>query len=214
MYEGKVVEQATATKLFGSPQHPYTQKLLAAVPRIVTLHDIQITPAGKGAGFDELTLERFAATRAGLAGQAPVFLKVAPDMDEGEPEAIVASAIAHGLDALIVGNTTVSRPPNLQSPHAGETGGLSGAPLATLAGQTLTRFARASDGAIALIAAGGIGSGAQAYERIRAGAGAVQLYSALVYGGLGLLRRIEDELALLLRRDGLTSVSQAVGQAR
>ena len=165
------------------------------------------------AALDEL-LERFAATRAGLPGHAPVFLKVAPDMDEGEPEAIVASALAHGLDALIVGNTTVSRPPNLRSKHAGETGGLSGAPLATLAGETLARVAHASDGRIALIAAGGIGSGAQAYERIRAGASAVQLYSALVYGGLGLVRRIEDELALLLRRDGLSSVGQAVGQGR
>jgi dihydroorotate dehydrogenase len=165
------------------------------------------------AALDEL-LQRFAATRAALSGHAPVFLKVAPDMDDGEPEAIVESALAHGLDALIVGNTTVSRPPGLRSPHAGETGGLSGAPLATLASRTLTRFAAASDGRIALIAAGGIGSGAQAYERIRAGAGAVQLYSALIYGGLGLVQRIEDELAQLLRRDGFSHVGQAVGQAR
>ncbi len=163
--------------------------------------------------LDEL-LDRFAATRARLPGHAPVFLKVAPDMDKGEPEAIVESALAHGLEALIVGNTTISRPPGLQSRHAAETGGLSGAPLATLAARTLTRFAQASNGRIALIAAGGIGSGAQAYERIRAGAGAVQLYSALVYGGLGLVRRIEDELATLLRRDGLNSVSDAVGQPR
>jgi dihydroorotate dehydrogenase len=165
------------------------------------------------AALDEL-LQRFAATRAALSGHAPVFLKVAPDMDDGEPEAIVESAMAHGLDALIVGNTTVSRPPGLRSPHAGETGGLSGAPLATLASRTLTRFAAASDGRIALIAAGGIGSGAQAYERIRAGAGAVQLYSALVYDGLGLVQRIEDDLAQLLRRDGFSHVGQAVGQAR
>ncbi len=165
------------------------------------------------AALDEL-LDRFAATRAGLGGHAPVFLKVAPDMEEGEPEAIVQSAIAHGLDALIVGNTTVSRPLGLKSAHAGETGGLSGAPLASLAQQTLTRFAQASNGAIALIAAGGIGSGAQAYERIRAGASAIQLYSALVYGGLSLVQRIEDELSTLLRRDGHSHVSQAVGQHR
>lgn len=164
------------------------------------------------AALDEL-LDRFAATRASLSGHAPVFLKVAPDMDEGEPQAIVESALAHGLDGLIVGNTTITRPPGLQSPHAAETGGLSGAPLSNLAAETLQRFAAASQGRIALIAAGGVGSGAQAYERIRAGASAVQLYSALVYGGLGLVQRIETELATLLRRDGLSQVAQAMGRA-
>ena len=164
------------------------------------------------AALDEL-LDRFAATRASLSGHAPVFLKVAPDMDEGEPQAIVESALAHGLDGLVVGNTTITRPPGLQSPHAAETGGLSGAPLSNLAAETLQRFAAASQGRIALIAAGGVGSGAQAYERIRAGASAVQLYSALVYGGLGLVQRIETELATLLRRDGLSQVAQAMGRA-
>ena len=163
------------------------------------------------AALEEL-LSRFAETRARLSGSAPVLLKVAPDQDEGEPEAIVETAIAHGIDGLIVGNTTVTRPPGLISIHADETGGLSGAPLAPLARTALARFAAANRGRIALVAAGGIDSGEEAYRRIRAGADAIQLYSALVYGGLGLAGRIGRDLAAALRRDGFSNLSEAVAR--
>jgi dihydroorotate dehydrogenase len=156
-------------------------------------------------------LGRIAGARASLPGSAPVFLKVAPDQDEGEPEAILETALAHGIDALIVGNTTVTRPAGLVSARAGETGGLSGAPLTPLARVALQRFAAAGQGRMPLIAAGGIASGDEAYARIRAGASAVQLYSALVYGGLPLVGRIQRDLAACLRRDGFSSVAQAVG---
>jgi len=157
-------------------------------------------------------LGRLAQARDGLpaAGRVPMFLKVAPDLEDGEVEAIVETVMAHGLEGIIVSNTTISRPP-LRSAHAGEAGGLSGAPLTELATQMLSRFHACSAGRLALIGAGGIGSGAQAYARIRAGAGAVQLYSALVFEGPGLVERIKRDLAQRLRADGFARVGEAVG---
>jgi dihydroorotate dehydrogenase len=140
----------------------------------------------------------------------PIFLKVAPDLERDDIDDIAGVAIEARLDGLIVSNTTISRPP-LRSGHAGETGGLSGAPLATLALAALRDFRRATGGAIPLVAAGGIDSGASAYARIRSGASLIQLYSALVYAGPGLARTITSELATLLRRDGFASVAAAVG---
>jgi dihydroorotate dehydrogenase len=139
----------------------------------------------------------------------PVFLKLAPDLETVEIEDIVAVATGK-IAALIIGNTTLSRPP-LVSRHANEAGGLSGAPLAPLARQKLAAFRQASGGSIPLIAVGGIDSGAEAYARIRAGASLVQIYSALVYHGPGLIRRMNRELAALLTRDGFATVAEAVG---
>jgi dihydroorotate dehydrogenase len=144
------------------------------------------------------------------AGGPPVFLKVAPDLDSAGIDDIAEAALRRRLDGLIVTNTTVSRPA-LRSRFAGETGGLSGRPLKPLALQRLRDFRRATGGALPLIAAGGIESGADAYARLRAGASLVQLYSALVYEGPGLARRIAGELKALLERDGFGNVSEAVG---
>ena len=143
----------------------------------------------------------------------PLFVKVAPDLETGDFETIARAAIDGGVDGLIVANTTVSRPA-LVSGHAGESGGLSGKPLAPLAAAALRGFAGATGGALPLIAVGGIGSGADAYARIRMGASAVQLYSALVYAGPGLVARIKADLAALLRRDGFAGVGDAVGVDR
>jgi dihydroorotate dehydrogenase len=140
----------------------------------------------------------------------PLFVKVAPDLEAADFDTIARTAIDGGVDGLIVSNTTISRPA-LASRHAAETGGLSGAPLKPLALAALQGFARATGGALPLIAAGGIASGADAYTRIRAGASAVQLYSALVFEGPGLVGRIKAELAALLRRDGFASIGAAVG---
>ena len=139
-----------------------------------------------------------------------MFLKLAPDLAPADIDAIARVAIDAKVDALIVANTTVSRPP-LRSGAAGETGGLSGAPLAPLALQRLKDFRVATGGALPLVAAGGIASGADAYARIRAGASLVQLYTALVYEGPLLARRIARELVALLARDGFASVADAVG---
>ncbi len=143
-------------------------------------------------------------------GGPPVFLKVAPDLGEGEPDQIVRIAMQHGIDAIIVANTTISRPP-LQSRHAGEAGGLSGAPLQALALDALRRFRAASGGAMPLIAAGGIASVADAWARIRAGASLIQLYSAMIYEGPGLARRIARGLAGKLAEEGMASIADAVG---
>ena len=140
-----------------------------------------------------------------------VFLKVAPDLGEGDAERIVRSAIDRGIDAVIVANTTVSRPP-LKSRYAGESGGLSGAPLKELALDALRRFRSASGGEMALIAAGGIATADDAWERICAGASLVQLYSAMVYHGPGIAHRIALGLAAKLRGEGLSSIAEAVGR--
>jgi len=143
-------------------------------------------------------------------GGPPVFLKVAPDLEPGDHERIVRAAIDALIDALIVANTTISRPP-LKSRHAGEAGGLSGAPLKPLALDSLRAFRSASGGELPLIAAGGIASADDAWERIIAGASLVQLYSALVYHGPGLARRIADGLAERLSERGMSSIAEAVG---
>lgn len=168
------------------------------------------------AALEEL-LGRLAETRAmlkaGSTSDYPIFLKVAPDLEDGEVEAIVETVVANGLDGIIVSNTTIARPPGLRSAQAGETGGLSGAPLLEPSTAVLRRFHVAAAGRTALIGAGGVADGAGAYAKIRAGARAVQLYSALVYGGPGLVSRIKRDLARCLRADGFAAVEDAVGAA-
>ncbi len=150
------------------------------------------------------------ATVAQTGHRPPLFLKVAPDLEGEQIDGVVRSAMTHGIDALIVGNTTISRPP-LQSRHAGEAGGLSGAPLAPLALQRLRDFRSASGGAITLIAAGGIASADDVWERLCAGASMVQLYSALVYEGPWLARAIARELTQRVEQAGVDSISAIVG---
>jgi dihydroorotate dehydrogenase len=139
----------------------------------------------------------------------PLFLKVAPDLEPADIDDIARLSIGR-VDALIISNTTISRP-SLTSPYASEQGGLSGAPLRALAQQRMLDFRRATGGAIPLIGVGGIGSADDAYARIRAGASLIQIYSALVYEGPGLAQRINKGLAKLLRRDGFTRLADAVG---
>lgn len=146
-----------------------------------------------------------------LPAPKPVFLKVAPDLEPDEIDALARVTIERGVSALIVSNTTITRPP-LRSRYAGETGGLSGAPLAALALQRLRDFRSATGSELPLVSAGGIGDADEAYARIRAGASLIQLYSALVYEGPGLARRIARGIAERLRRDGFGSVAEAIGQ--
>lgn len=142
----------------------------------------------------------------------PVFLKIAPDLDRSGIDDIAEVALGSGIHGLIVSNTTVSRPP-LRSPSRDEAGGLSGTPLKALALERLRDVRQATGGKLSLIAAGGIASGVDAYERIRAGASLVQLYTALVYEGPGLARRICRELKALLAQDGFARLEEAVGSA-
>ena len=140
----------------------------------------------------------------------PIFLKVAPDLGQGEPDQIVRAAIEHGIDAILVANTTVSRPA-LKSRHRDESGGLSGAPLKPLALKALRDFRAASGGKIPLIGVGGIATVDDAWERMRAGASLVQLYTAMVYEGPGIARRIALGLAARLKREGIANIAEIVG---
>jgi len=156
--------------------------------------------------LDEL-LGRIAEARSGTT---PVFLKVAPDLGDGEVQDVASAVARHGLDGIVVANTTIARPPDLISKDRGETGGLSGKPLFSPSTHMLRTFRQADPGLL-LIGCGGIASGADAYAKILAGARAVQLYSALVYEGPGLVRRIKRDLAERLRADGWTSAAAACG---
>jgi dihydroorotate dehydrogenase len=160
---------------------------------------------------DRGALEELVAAVVEARGPAgpPLFLKLAPDLERADMDDIAAVAVP-ALDALIVSNTTLARPA-LLSRHKGEAGGLSGAPLKALALKRLRDFRSATGGEIALIAAGGIEDGVDAFHRIRAGASLVQLYSALVYQGPGLATAIASELRGLLRREGYASLGEAIG---
>lgn len=157
-------------------------------------------------------LEEAHIAHASLA-RRPVFLKLAPDLDDHAIDDVVAVVRNEGrwLSGLIVSNTTLERPDSLTSIHKGEMGGLSGAPLFELSTQVLGKFARSLEGEFDLIGAGGIANAEQAYAKIKAGAHAVQLYSALVYEGIELIDEINQGLVKCLERDGYTSLSDAVG---
>lgn len=153
-------------------------------PNTPGLRDLQSQPA-----LGELLAASDAARRIGEK-RVPLFLKIAPDLDRAGLDVVARAAIDHGVDALIVSNTTISRPATLGSANAKEAGGLSGKPLAPLARRMLAEAREATGGAIPLISAGGIDSAAEAQARLDAGASLVQLYSALVYRGPGLAAAI------------------------
>ncbi|GAA6199241.1 quinone-dependent dihydroorotate dehydrogenase [Aquicoccus sp. SU-CL01552] len=151
--------------------------------------------------------------RDALARPIPVFLKIAPDLSEAELADIAEVARDTGVDAIIATNTTLSRD-GLSSPQRDEAGGLSGVPLFEKSTRVLARLSALTQGAIPLIGVGGIASPEDAYAKIRAGAGAVQLYTALVYQGMSLVPRIVTGLEALLARDGFSNVAEAVGTNR
>jgi len=145
------------------------------------------------------------------ATPVPLVVKVAPDASDDDLDDIVAVCRELRMDGIIVGNTTLSRPPSLRSARRNETGGLSGAPLTALSTDVLRRTAQRVERQFPLVGCGGVGSGMDAYAKIRAGATLVQVYSAMVYEGPPLIRRIKEELAALLARDGFATVADAMG---
>lgn len=145
-----------------------------------------------------------------LDKKIPIFLKIAPDLDSQGLTDVADVALASGVSGIIATNTTLDRT-GLLSAQAGEAGGLSGAPLFDKSTRVLAKLAVLTDAKIPLIGVGGVGSAEQAYQKIRAGASAVQLYTALVYGGLSLVQEIVEGLDQLLARDGFANVSDAVG---
>jgi len=173
-------------------------------PNTERLRDLQ----GRAA-LDAL-LARVMAAKAELGAGKPVFLKIAPDLSEPELADIAELALAHRLDGITATNTTLSRE-GLVSRHRGEAGGLSGQPLFQRSTEVLGRLYRLTGGRLPLIGVGGIATAEQAYAKIRAGASAVQLYTAMVYGGISLPGRIARGLDRLLERDGFANVAEAVG---
>ncbi len=155
-------------------------------------------------------LARVIEARADLHPTLPVFLKIAPDLNPDEIAAIAETAMTAGIDAIIATNTTLARE-GLKSADREQVGGLSGAPLFEKSTRVLAQLSRATDGKLPLIGVGGIGSPEQAIEKLRAGASAVQLYSALAYQGLG---RITASLAAHLATQGLEDVSALTGTGR
>lgn len=145
------------------------------------------------------------------AGSKPIFVKIAPDNEEATLAAIADVACAEHVDGLIISNTTIDRP-YLLNRHAQESGGLSGKPLMEKSTATLRRMYQLTNGALPLIGVGGIACATDAYAKIRAGASAVQLYTALIYQGPGLIEQINRRLVHLLARDGFNSIGDAVGR--
>lgn len=156
-------------------------------------------------------LDAIAATRAGLPRTPPVLVKIAPDLAAEALAPIVNACLARGVAGIIVSNTTIARPASLRGAAKGEAGGLSGAPLLAPSTEVLRQVARIARGRLVLVGVGGVASGADALAKIKAGASLVQLYTGFAYGGPALLRRIKDELAALLTREGFASVADAVG---
>jgi dihydroorotate dehydrogenase len=148
---------------------------------------------------------------AAVPDRPPVLVKIAPDLSDDGLAALVETCVAHGVQGLIVGNTTISRPPGLRSPHAAEPGGLSGAPLFALSTRVLARAFLLARGRLVLVGAGGVSTGAEVLTKIRAGASLVQLYTAFAFAGPALIPRLKRELAAALRDAGFAGIQDAIG---
>lgn len=141
----------------------------------------------------------------------PILLKVAPDLTLDEQEKIAATVIKNKIDGMIISNTTIDRDLNLRSINASQTGGLSGSPLFNKSNEALRNFHKFTDKKIPLIGVGGISSAEDAYEKIKCGASLVQIYSAFIYQGFGLVEEIKKDLSKSLEKDGFKNIAEAIG---
>ncbi len=156
-------------------------------------------------------LSELNAENARQARRKPLLVKIAPDLDAQALDDIAEIVLAARVDGVVATNTTIARPPSLKSPHAGESGGLSGRPLFDPSTRILREMRRRVGSSLVLVGVGGISSGADAYAKIRAGASLVQLYTALAFSGPGLVARLNRELLDCLLHDGYSRLSDAVG---
>jgi dihydroorotate dehydrogenase len=154
-----------------------------------------------------------ARERAKGAGPAPLLLKIAPDLTLADLDDVVGLARRHRIDGMIIGNTTLARPPNLRErAKAKEPGGLSGRPLFALSTRMLAETFVRAEGAFPLIGVGGIDSGAAAFAKVKAGASLIQLYTGLVFRGVGLIGAIKRDLVCMLRVGRFDTLAEAVGR--
>ena len=196
------------------PERDYPRMVAAVAPHadyVVLNVSSPNTPGLRDLQGEERLGRILAAIMAAVPARPPLLVKVAPDLSEAGLEAVVGVALAHGLDGLIVSNTTIARPSGLRGRHAGETGGLSGPPLRLQATAMLRQARRLVGDRMVLVGAGGIATGADALARIRAGATLVQCYTEFVYAGAGLVPRLCAELAEAMRVQGFATVRDAVG---
>lgn len=142
----------------------------------------------------------------------PLFVKLAPDLSEAELEQTVATILQTGVSGIIATNTTLSRE-GLQHLNAKESGGLSGAPLTKPSTEVIQRIYRLTKGKIPIIGVGGIFTAEDAFDKIKAGADAVEIYTSFIYEGPGIVKRIHTDLARLLEQEGFRHISEAVGTA-
>jgi dihydroorotate dehydrogenase len=174
-------------------------------PNTPGLRDLQRREA-----LDEL-VARLVAARDETQPRRPLLVKIAPDLDEGGLDDIVAVALARRVDGLIVSNSTVARPASLRSNYRGEAGGLSGRPLFEPSTRLLARAYRALGGAIPLIGCGGVEDARTALAKIEAGASLIQLYTGLALKGVGVIEEILAGLTRAVDDRGVASVAQMVG---
>ncbi len=141
----------------------------------------------------------------------PIWLKIAPDLTFEEQEKIAATILKNKIDAIVISNTTIFRDESLQSDDAAQVGGLSGKPLFEKSNQVLSNFYKFTEGKIPLIGVGGIASADDAYTKIKLGASLVQIYSAFIYQGFGVVEKMTEELSEMVKKDGFKNISEAVG---
>ena len=214
--KNKTSEDASADYCSGiAALGPYADYLVVNVssPNTPGLRALQKKEMLGGLMRDAIAARDEVKKSRGGGAPLPLLVKVAPDLGEQEKKDIAEAALSEGVDGLIVSNTTVARPETLASAHRGEGGGLSGAPLREKATRTVHDFYRLTKGKMPLVGVGGVGNGADAFEKIIAGASLVQVYSMLVYEGPGAVARMKAELAELLEQHGFRSVEDAVGAA-
>ena len=168
----------------------------------------------QAAALDDLLARVIDARERAAIGSKPrpVLLKIAPDLTLGDLDDVVGVARRHRIDGMVIGNTTITRPNLRESAKANEAGGLSGRPLFALSTRMLAEAYVRAEGAFPLVGTGGVDSGAAAFAKIKAGASLIQLYSGLIFRGIGLIGAIKKDLLDFLRIGRLDTLADAVGR--
>lgn len=219
LIKGPIAVNLGLNKESHDPESDYAQLagVLASVADILTINVSSPNTPGLRALQDPEKLigivnaVRLACEESPQSRKPTILVKIAPDLEDKDIDDLCDLALRHKLSGLVISNTTIARPDNLVSEARSEMGGLSGKPLFSASTEMLRLVYTRTGGKIPLVGVGGISTGVEAYEKIKAGASLVQLYSALVFEGPALVGKLKAELRQLLHADGFASVSDAVG---